>query len=132
MARIFPVLIPARILVLLVSDILLILGSFIVSCLVWLPTETKEAILGDASQQGWIHALADTVPLFPTGTPLANVLTLPTFWPVTVLLALVMILIGLYLQDLYTDIYVKSRVVLLQQLCLAVGIAFLLQGTLAY
>ncbi len=42
------------------------------------------------------------------------------------------ILIGLYLQDLYTDLFVKSRIVLLQQLCLVVGGTFLLQGFVSY
>jgi lipopolysaccharide/colanic/teichoic acid biosynthesis glycosyltransferase len=42
------------------------------------------------------------------------------------------ILFGLYLQDLYVDLYVKSRVLLLQQLSLAMGIALLAQGLLGY
>ena len=42
------------------------------------------------------------------------------------------ILVGLYFQDLYTDLFIKSRIVLLQQLCLIVGSAFLLQGFLSY
>ena len=42
------------------------------------------------------------------------------------------ILIGLYLQDMYSDIYVKTQIVLLQQLCLAIGIAFVLQGMFSY
>ncbi len=42
------------------------------------------------------------------------------------------ILIGLYLQDLYTDLFVKSRILLLQQLCLVVGGTFLLQGFVSY
>ena len=42
------------------------------------------------------------------------------------------ILIGLYLQDLYTDLFVKSRIVLLQQLCLVIGSTFLLQGFVSY
>ena len=42
------------------------------------------------------------------------------------------ILVGLYFQDLYTDLFVKSNIVLLQQLCLVVGSAFLLQGFISY
>jgi len=49
-----------------------------------------------------------------------------------VALVIVSILAGLYLQDLYTDLFIKSRIVLLQQLCLVVGSAFLLQGFLSY
>jgi sugar transferase (PEP-CTERM system associated) len=42
------------------------------------------------------------------------------------------ILVGLYFHDLYTDIFVKSKIVLLQQLCLTIGSAFLLQGFISY
>ena len=42
------------------------------------------------------------------------------------------ILIGLHLQDLYSRLHVKSRIVLLQELCVAVGWALLLQGLISY
>ena len=42
------------------------------------------------------------------------------------------ILFGLYFQDLYGNLYVKSRVLLIQQLSLAMGIALLAQGLLGY
>lgn len=42
------------------------------------------------------------------------------------------ILIGLYFHDLYTDLFVKSKLALLQQLCLIIGSAFLLQGFISY
>lgn len=42
------------------------------------------------------------------------------------------ILFGLYFQDLYANLYVKSRVLLIQQLSLAMGIALLAQGLLGY
>lgn len=47
-------------------------------------------------------------------------------------LVIISILIGLYFQDLYTDLFVRSRITLLQQLCLIIGSAFLLQGFLSY
>jgi sugar transferase (PEP-CTERM system associated) len=50
----------------------------------------------------------------------------------SIVLVLVSILIGLYLHDLYSDIFVRSRIALLQQLCLVIGIAFLTQGFIAY
>jgi len=50
----------------------------------------------------------------------------------SIVLVLLSILIGLYLHDLYSDIFVTSRIVLLQQLCLVIGIAFLTQGFIAY
>jgi len=47
-------------------------------------------------------------------------------------LVLLTILVGLHFHDLYSNIHVQSRVVLLQQLCLVIGIAFLLQGLISY
>src|SRR5580704_19488305 len=45
---------------------------------------------------------------------------------------LVTILVGMYFNDLYSQFHVKSRIVLLQQLCLVMGGAFLIQGLLSY
>jgi len=42
------------------------------------------------------------------------------------------ILIGLHFHDLYSQFHVKSRIVLVQQLCLVMGVAFLSQGLIAY
>jgi sugar transferase (PEP-CTERM system associated) len=42
------------------------------------------------------------------------------------------ILIGLHFHDLYSQFVVKSRIVLIQQLCLVMGVAFLTQGFIAY
>ena len=42
------------------------------------------------------------------------------------------VLIGLHLQDFYSRFHVQSRIVLLQDLCVAVGWAFLLQGLISY
>lgn len=42
------------------------------------------------------------------------------------------ILFGLYFEDLYANLYVKSRVLLIQQLSLVMGIALLAQGLLGY
>ena len=47
-------------------------------------------------------------------------------------LVVLSILIGLYFHDLYSQFQVKSRIVLFQQLCLVMGIAFLLQGFVSY
>ena len=44
----------------------------------------------------------------------------------------VTIVAGLYLQDMYSQYFVRSRIVLLQQLCLVMGAAFLLQGLISY
>lgn len=45
---------------------------------------------------------------------------------------LLTIVVGLHFNDLYSQFYVKSRVVLLQQLCLVMGGALLVQGLLSY
>jgi sugar transferase (PEP-CTERM system associated) len=42
------------------------------------------------------------------------------------------ILLGLHFHDLYSQFHVKSRIVLVQQLCLVMGVAFLSQGLIAY
>jgi sugar transferase (PEP-CTERM system associated) len=42
------------------------------------------------------------------------------------------IIAGFYFQDLYGDIRVRSRILLVQQMCLSLGIAFLLQALLNY
>ena len=51
---------------------------------------------------------------------------------VRILLALASILLGMHFQDLYSKIYVRSRLVLAQQLCLVIGIAFLSQALIGY
>jgi sugar transferase (PEP-CTERM system associated) len=47
-------------------------------------------------------------------------------------LAVVTIIVGLYLNDLYTDVQVHSRILLLQQLCFVMGSAFLLEALVSY
>ena len=47
-------------------------------------------------------------------------------------LVLLSIIVGLHFHDLYSQIHVKSRIVLVQQLCLVMGVAFLTQGLIAY
>ncbi len=49
-----------------------------------------------------------------------------------VLAITVTVLLGLHFHDLYTAIYVKSRLLLAQQLSLTMGIAFLVAGALSY
>ena len=45
---------------------------------------------------------------------------------------LLTILIGMHFSDLYSRVHVHSRIGLLQQLCLVMGVAFLTQGFLSY
>lgn len=49
-----------------------------------------------------------------------------------ILVVVATIVIGLHFNDLYSKIRVHSRIVLLQQLCLVIGVCFLFQGFLAY
>lgn len=49
-----------------------------------------------------------------------------------VLLAVATILLGLYFRDLYTEVRVKSRIALMQQLTLVVGVALFVQGFVSY
>lgn len=44
----------------------------------------------------------------------------------------VTLLAGLYFQDLYTNLRVRSKTLLFQQLCLVLGVAFVAQGLLSY
>src|ERR1700721_481026 len=45
---------------------------------------------------------------------------------------LLTILLGMHFNDLYSQFYIKSRIILLQQLSLVMGAAFLVQGLLSY
>jgi sugar transferase (PEP-CTERM system associated) len=47
-------------------------------------------------------------------------------------IVVVCLMVGIYFHDLYTQFRIKSRIVLIQQLCLVVGIAFLTQALLSY
>ncbi|HEU5020424.1 MAG TPA: hypothetical protein VFT60_00990, partial [Bryobacteraceae bacterium] len=49
-----------------------------------------------------------------------------------ILVVVACLMLGLYFQNLYTNVRVKSTTVLLQQVCLLVGLAFLLQALIAY
>ena len=49
-----------------------------------------------------------------------------------ILLVAASVILGLHFHDLYTNIYVKSRMLLLQQLSLVMGMAFLAQGLISY
>jgi sugar transferase (PEP-CTERM system associated) len=51
---------------------------------------------------------------------------------VRILLVLASILVGMHFHDLYSNLYVRSRRVLIQQLCLVIGIAFLVQALIGY
>jgi lipopolysaccharide/colanic/teichoic acid biosynthesis glycosyltransferase len=100
MIRLFRVFIPARTLVLLISEMLLVAGAFVLACYLVLAVPYDYLIY-----EGGLTGIA---------------------------LVTLSILAALYLHDLYSQIQVKSRVVLLQQLCLVMGIAFLFEGLISY
>jgi lipopolysaccharide/colanic/teichoic acid biosynthesis glycosyltransferase len=52
------------------------------------------------------------------------------YWHIAFVMAVIML--GLYFSDLYEDYQVRSRIELIQQFCLALGIAFLLQSLVSY
>jgi sugar transferase (PEP-CTERM system associated) len=47
-------------------------------------------------------------------------------------LVVLTVVVGLYLNDLYTEIPIKSAALLAQQLCLIMGAAFMVQGVVSY
>jgi sugar transferase (PEP-CTERM system associated) len=101
MIRLFRVFVPVGTFALLVSEILLVTGAFILASYIILPADPGDYLLYEGGLQ-------------------------------SILLVVLSILIGLYLHDLYSDIELKSRIILLQQLCLVMGIAFLTQGLVSY
>jgi len=52
------------------------------------------------------------------------------YWHIAFVMAIIML--GLYFNDLYEHYQVRSRIELIQQFCLALGIAFLLQSLVSY
>lgn len=101
MIRLFRVFIPAGVLALLISEILLISSSFILAAFLAMEVDPTVFLLYDGG-------------LTRTG------------------LVTVSILLGLHINDLYSRIQVKSRILLFQQLCQAIGIALLAQGLVSY
>jgi FlaA1/EpsC-like NDP-sugar epimerase len=49
-----------------------------------------------------------------------------------VTVAVLSIVVGMYFQDLHAQVRVRSSIVVIQQVCLAIGIAFLVQALLSY
>ncbi len=106
MIQIFKVFIPASVIGLILSEFALIFGCYVLGALIagnlLSPDFSLNFFLTD--DDGWIR----------------------------ILVVFVCIVAGLYFQDLYSHFRVKSVVVLIQQLCLVVGFAFLFQALLSY
>jgi sugar transferase (PEP-CTERM system associated) len=101
MIRLLRVFVPAGTLALLISEILLVTGAFILASYLILPVDPGDYLI----YEGGLKSIG---------------------------LVVLSILVGLYLHDLYTEIHLKSSIILLQQLCLVMGIAFLMQGLVSY
>jgi sugar transferase (PEP-CTERM system associated) len=101
MVRLFRVFIPLSVVILLISELLLLAGSYV-----------GAAYLGYEGDAG--AYLIDG-----TGK-------------ISVALVVISIMLGLYLHDLYSAVYIKSHVVFIQQLCFILGAAFLIQGSITY
>ena len=101
MVRLFRIFIPVSILLLLISEVLLIILSFVAAA--------------------FLNPIIDPVTYLLSGKA-----------PLNIAVVLITILTGLYLQDLYSEIYVKSHRFLLQQLCVVMGAACIVQALVNY
>jgi sugar transferase (PEP-CTERM system associated) len=95
--RLFRVFIPASVVALLVSEILLVLGCYAL------------ASLFTTYLDPWTYLVSEG-----------------NFWKV--LLVAGLIVLGMYFQDLYAELRVISRILLVQQVCLSVGSALLIMA----
>lgn len=100
MIRLFRVFIPASVVALLVSEILLVLGCYLGSLLI-LGLDPGFYLFGENN-----------------------------YWKLLVITGLVILL--MYFQDLYANLRITSRVVLVQQVCLSVGCALLTMAFVGY
>lgn len=103
MIRLFKVFVPTSVLALLISEILLIFGAYLAA------------------------TFLASGPDYDPGIYLFDEYGLARLALVTGV-----IVAGLYFHDLYTDFRIRSRLVLLQQLCFTIGIAFLVQALTSY
>jgi exopolysaccharide biosynthesis polyprenyl glycosylphosphotransferase len=103
MIRIFHVSIPASVLLLILSEALLIAVCYVLAAFL------SFSIYSDP----WVYFIIDNgwLPL---------------------LLAVLVVQIGLYLNDLYDDIRLRYRALLIQQLCMLLGVSFLIQALVGY
>src|SRR2546421_12182800 len=95
MIRIFRVFIPASVIILLISEVLVTTGAFVLAAFLN-PDPMTYLRYGNAG--------------------------------LNISLVVITIIVGIYLHDLYRDIYVKSHIMLLQQLSFVLGAAFLVHA----
>ena len=100
MIRLFRVFIPASVVALLLSEIILILGCYVLAI--------------------FFLGLDPAFYLFDQGN----------YWKLLVVTTT--IILGLYFQDLYGDLRITTNVLLVQQVCLAVGLSLLISAFIGY
>ena len=100
MIRLFRVFIPASVVALLLSEIILILGCYVLAI--------------------FFLGLDPAFYLFDQGN----------YWKLLVVTTT--IILGLYFQDLYGDLRITANVLLVQQVCLAVGLSLLVSAFIGY
>jgi sugar transferase (PEP-CTERM system associated) len=98
--RLFRVFIPASVVALLLSEIILILGCYVLAI--------------------FFLGLDPAFYLFDQGN----------YWKLLVVTTT--IILGLYFQDLYGDLRITTNVLLVQQVCLAVGLSLLISAFIGY
>jgi sugar transferase (PEP-CTERM system associated) len=95
---------------------------------VFIPTSVLALLFSEIVLIVVCYALAS---LFTTYlNPWTYLITEHNFWKV--LLVVGLIVLGLYFQDLYADLRVMSRILVVQQVCLSVGCALLVMAFLGY
>ena len=100
MIRLFRVFIPASVIALLISEILLVVACYILAL--------------------YVLEIDPAFYLFDEGN----------YWKLITVTGLV--ILSLYLQDMYADLRIRSRILLVQQICLAVGVSLLVLSFLGY
>lgn len=101
MIRLFKVFIPASILVLILSEIILVTSAFLAAVFLLAETEPEVFLFYDSGFS-------------------------------RVLFVVAVIILSLYFLDLYNDLRVGSRIQLFQQVCMAIGVAFIAEALLSY
>ena len=102
MIRLFRVFVPTSVLVLIISEAILIFSSYIAACYIVFTQVDPEVFL---LYDGGLSRIA---------------------------IVASMLILGLYFNDLYADFRIRTRILLMQQLCLTMGIAFMAQALLGY
>src|SRR5579872_1034406 len=103
MIRLFRVFVPTSVVALLISEIILIFSCYIASAYLFLLVDVDPEVF--LTDDGGLLRIA----------------------------AVIVVLVGgFYLHDLYTQFRIRSRLLLLQQVCLVLGLAFLSQALLSY